>query len=77
MRVIQTQGTVNSEGELTVRVQLPECTAPGPQQVVLVVEEPPPAKPQSKVLELPIIHVESWPADLSLRREDLYDDWGR
>ena len=25
----------------------------------------------------PVIHAESWPADLSLRREDMYGEWGR
>lgn len=27
--------------------------------------------------DFPVIHAGSWPADLSLRREDIYDEWGR
>jgi hypothetical protein len=28
-------------------------------------------------LPFPVLHVDSWPQDLPLRREDLYDDRGR
>jgi prevent-host-death family protein len=28
-------------------------------------------------LDFPVEDYGEWPADLSLRREDLYDDWGR
>src|SRR6266511_993917 len=27
--------------------------------------------------DFPVVNVDSWPAGLSLRREDMYDDWGR
>lgn len=27
--------------------------------------------------DFPVIQAGSWPADLSLRREDIYDEWGR
>lgn len=27
--------------------------------------------------DFPVIQAGSWPTDLSLRREDIYDEWGR
>jgi NADPH-dependent 2,4-dienoyl-CoA reductase/sulfur reductase-like enzyme len=36
------------------------------------------ALPEARPLyDFPVIHVGAWPADLSLRREDLYGDEGR
>ena len=32
---------------------------------------------QNPDLDFPVIHVEQWPEDLSLRREDMYGDDGR
>jgi hypothetical protein len=77
MCVIETQGTVTADGELLVRVRVPENTAPGPHRVVVVIEEPSLTGRQPGPLTLPLLHTGSWPADLSLRREDLYGDWGR
>ena len=77
MRVIETRGTVTADGELLVRVRAPEGAAPVPHRVVVVIEDLPPAGRQPQPLHLPLLPVESWPADLSLRREDLYGDWGR
>ena len=74
MRTIETTATVLEDGTLTAKVP-PDIPA-GEYRVVLVIEE----KPSHKVrppLNLPVIHVGEWPANLSLRREDMYDDWGR
>jgi len=76
MRIIETQGTVTANGELLVRVRVPNLTSPGQHQVILVIEEPR-ADQQPQPLKLPLLHAESWPGNLSLRREDMYDDWGR
>jgi hypothetical protein len=76
MRVIETQGIVTAEGELLVRVRLPGNPAPGPHPVVLVIEDRV-VEQRPQPLKLPLLPVESWPSNLSLRREDMYDDWGR
>lgn len=41
--------------------------------------EPKPAAPKDEraLLDFPVDHVDQWPADLSLRREDLYGSDGR
>ena len=75
MVVLDTQGTVTADGELAVRVRLPQSIPPGEHRVVVVIEGPPAPKPGP--LNLPLLHTDSWPANLPLRREELYDDWGR
>lgn len=77
MHVVETQATVTPDRELVVRVQLPADMAPGPHRVVVVVEESPQMQPPTGPLNLPLLQADSWPADLSLRREDMYGDWGR
>ncbi len=80
MKTIETTVTVTEDGKLTV--QLPSDIPPGEHQIVLVIDEKPVPEKSSiqkkrPPLDFPMIHVGSWPADLSLRREDMYDDWGR
>jgi hypothetical protein len=77
MQVIETQATVSPEGELTVQVRVPATIKPGPHRVIVVLEETANAPEPVQPLTLPRLPVTSWPADLSLRREDLYDDSGR
>jgi hypothetical protein len=87
---VEAIATVTSEGTLTVRV--PRDISPGEHRVVLVLEQPQlneeasrtfvePTEPsdatERRLLDLPVIHVAEWPEGLSLRREDMYDDWGR
>ena len=75
MKTITTRATVASDGTLTVR--LPPDIRPGEHRVVLVIDEQPEAKPEPRSPDMPVLHVGTWPAQLSLRREDLYGDDGR
>lgn len=80
MKTIEITATVTEDGKLTV--QLPSDIPPGEHQIVLVIDEKPvPEKSSTQKkrppLDFPVIHVGSWPANLSLRREDMYDDDGR
>lgn len=75
MRTIETTATVTSDGKMTV--QVPPDIPEGEHRVVVVIEEPPVKKEKRPPLDFPVISVGSWPENLSLRREDMYDDWGR
>ena len=79
MRTIKTTATVTTEGTLVIPVP-PDIVA-GPHQVVVVIEESMPAESGIDELNggepLPVHDLGPWPQGLSLRREDLYDDWGR
>lgn len=74
MRTIETQAVVTKDGKLTI--QVPPDIQPGEHQVKLVIEE---AQSPNGVqpAEFLVIHVDSWPEGLSLRREDMYGDAGR
>jgi hypothetical protein len=72
----------------TVTLQLPPQVSPGYHKMVLVIEEAESPEAvheehgddlvaQRENLELPSHNVGPWPENFSLRREDLYDDWGR
>ncbi len=74
MKTIETLATVTRDGQLAARV--PADILPGEHRVILVIEEEP--LPQRRPPgPFPVIHVDAWPEDLSLRREDLYGDDGR
>ena len=75
MRTIEATATVADDGTLTVRV--PSDLPPGKHKVVLVVEDYGPSRIEQSQLDLPEFDVGPWPDGLSLRREDMYDDWGR
>ena len=76
MRTIETTAMITAEGLLTV--QMPPEIPPGTHQVVLVIDETPQPPPKPRALEdFPMWDCGPWPADLSLRREDMYDDDGR
>ncbi|MGH2351784.1 MAG: hypothetical protein ACRDI2_11690 [Chloroflexota bacterium] len=75
MKAIETMALVSPDGTLTARV--PPDVAPGEHHVVLVIDGQPPQQQKRPPLNLPKIHVGAWPADLSLRREDMYGDAGR
>ncbi len=75
MRTIETTASVSPDGTLTARV--PPDIAPGEHEVVLVIAERAAGRKRRPPLRLPVHHWGPWPANLSLRREDLYDDWGR
>ena len=75
MRTIETTATVTNDGKMTV--QVPSDIPEGEHRVVVVIEEQPVKKEKRPPLDFPVISVGSWLESLSLRREDMYDDWGR
>ncbi len=75
MRMIETTVTVTEEGKMTI--QLPQDIVPGEHQVVIVIEEQPIKKEMQSLADFPVRDYGPWPANLSLRREDMYDEWGR
>jgi hypothetical protein len=76
MQTIETTAQVTAQGLLII--QLPVQLPPGTHAVVVVVDDRPlrPA-PNGGIDILPTHDLGEWPARLSLRREDFYDDWGR
>src|SRR5262245_53767346 len=74
MRSIEPTAMITAEGTLTV--QVPPDIPPGPHRVVVLIDDQP-GLPEARPLHaFPVIHVGAWPADLSLRREDMYGDDG-
>ena len=73
MKSIET--TVLVGPDQTITVPVPSDIPAGPHRVILVIDEAPlaPLPP----LDLPLLPIKTWPENLSLRREDMYDDWGR
>ncbi len=81
MKTIQTVVTVSPDGVLSG--QLEPGIPPGEHHIVLVLDEEaaaataPTAAGPHLLLDFPEDDVGPWPANLSLRREDTYDDNGR
>lgn len=75
MRSIATTGTVAPDGTLTA--QVPADVPPGEHRIVVMVEEEPNAEARPPLDLPPPLDFGPWPEGLSLRREDMYDDWGR
>ena len=75
MRTIEATATVTSDGKITVKV--PPDIPQGEYRVVLVIEESPVKKEVRPPLDFPVDNWGPWPENLSLRREDMYDEWGR
>jgi len=74
MRTLQITATISPDHEL--KIQLPPDIPAGDYQIVLVIEEQPTQK-QRKPFKFPVDDYGPWPVDLSLRREDMYGDFGR
>ena len=74
MRKIETIVTV-VDGKITIPV--PPDLLPGEYNVLVVIDEAPAMNSRKALGDFPIIHAGSWPAGLSLRREDIYGEWGR
>jgi hypothetical protein len=72
---VQAIATVTPEGKVTI--QLPASIPPGDHKLVLVIDEQPAISKKLPPLDFPVIHVNAYPVDLSLRREDMYGDDGR
>ena len=75
MRTIETVVIVEPDDKLVL--QLPPGIAPGEHRIVMVIEEQPVLAEKRPALDFPVIDVGEWPEDLSLRREDMYGDFGR
>ena len=75
MLTIETNATVSEEGVLTVLV--PPGVPPGEHKVVLVIEESPSTPKELPEIQFSEFDVGPWPEGLSLRREDMYGEWGR
>ncbi len=75
MQTIETTATVGQDGILTARV--PPEVPPGRHRVVLVIEEATAQEEQTLPFDFPVDDWRPWPEGLSLRREDMYGDWGR
>lgn len=75
MKTIETTATVTNDGKMTV--QVPPDIAQGEHRVVVVIEEQPIKKETQSLADFPVRDYGPWPANLSLRREDMYDEWGR
>ncbi|MBW4688854.1 MAG: hypothetical protein KME40_28145 [Komarekiella atlantica HA4396-MV6] len=80
MKSIETIATVTKDGKITA--QLPLDIPEGEHQVVIVIDEKPllekaQRKEKRPPLNFPVDNYGSWPENLSLRREDMYGDWGR
>ena len=74
MRTLQLTATITLDREL--KIQLPPDISAGDYQIVLVLEEQPTQK-QPQPFQFPVDDYGPWPVDLSLRREDMYGDFGR
>jgi hypothetical protein len=75
---IEAKATVTKEGKLMLStpVDVPPEVSPGEHIVQLTINGSESFE-ENKPLDIPLIHIDSWPENLSLRREDMYDDWGR
>lgn len=80
MRTIETQVTVTPDGQLTVQVPVPADIPPGEHRAVLIIDEHIAAasvRTPKPPLALKVWKWDTWPADATFRREDLYEDDGR
>ena len=76
MKMIETIAIVGDDRKLTV--QLPPDVAPGPHQVVVVVDGPPSQRPHSWTMaDWPMHDATLVNPHFSMRREELYGDDGR
>jgi hypothetical protein len=76
MRTLELIGQVEPDGRLTL--QLPADIPPGAHRIVLVIDDRPGTPPAPVSLDdFPVDDYGPWPEGLSLRREDLYGEWGR
>ena len=74
MRTLQITATVTPDREL--KIQLPAEIPAGDYQIVLVMEEKPAQEPR-RPFQFPVDDYGPLLTELSLRREDMYGDFGR
>ena len=76
MAQIKADATVSPEGELTIKpVRISGEVPPGEYSAVVELE-PRSEQQEHKPIEFLVLDI-PWPEGLSLRREDMYGDWGR
>jgi hypothetical protein len=77
MRTVETTATISEDRHLTVLI--PPDVPLGTYKILVVLEEPPALieDADNGLDDFPVIDLGPWPENLSLRREDMYDDWGR
>jgi hypothetical protein len=74
MITIQGRTTVTEDGKLIIDV--PAEVGPGEHQYVIVIDQESKEKSRGRIV-FSVFDVGPWPENLSLRREDMYDEWGR
>jgi len=76
MKTIETTAIVGNDRKLTV--QLPPDVAPGPHQIVIVVEGPLGERPQTWIMDdWPVHDAALVDPNFTMRREELYGDNSR
>lgn len=85
MQVFESKALVSEDGKLTA--QAPGWIEPGEHKVTILVGEEPTLigdeqelvyiEEESEALGFSVFHVNFWPPSLSMRREEMYDEWGR
>lgn len=75
MKTVETIAIIAEDG--TMVVHLPPDIPRGKRRVVLVIDDQAVAESPTQRADFPVIDVGPWPNELSLRREDMYDERGR
>ncbi len=75
MKVVEVDIVVEEDGK--IEGQAPPGTEPGKYKATLSLENEQEPKSAEEQLEFLMLDLGPWPEGLSLRREDMYDDWGR
>ncbi|HEX8230711.1 MAG TPA: hypothetical protein VF826_15550 [Chloroflexia bacterium] len=76
MRIIEAELRVTKKGKGVVT--LPPDIEPGAHKVsITIADESTTPTEKHKPIEFLVLDLGPWPEGLSLRREDMYDDWGR
>lgn len=75
MRTIELDATITEDRHLTALV--PSDVPVGTYKILVVLEEPLTPVQNTDLDDFPVDDLGPWPENLSLRREDMYDDWGR
>jgi hypothetical protein len=76
MKAIETTAMVGDDRKLTV--QLPADVAPGPHQIVVVIDGAPSERPQTWTMDdWPVHDAALVDPNFTMRREELYGDDGR
>ncbi|HEX8221166.1 MAG TPA: hypothetical protein VF914_18390 [Chloroflexia bacterium] len=75
MKVVEVDIVVEADGK--IEGQAPPGTEPGKYKATLTLGNGQEPKVPEQQLEFLMLDLGPRPEDLSLRREDMYDDWGR